>query len=171
MDQSVSPAGPAPRSSPGHIAGDFYREVELSKQLGATWELTGKELLVLTLSLALRSASQAMRCSPHSYWPVLTATCKGVLSSWEVGRGSSQWHGTGKDCFKNGCQKLSRVWSKDQLLVSSLKSCRIPKARTLSLAFLFIPLSSKNFRTSRFPPRHAQCRAVDSSCSRKKNGK
>lgn len=172
MGHSVSPAGPAPWSSPNCVAGVFTGMWNYwgRQQLDATWQLAGKKLSVLTLSLALRSASQAMRCSPQSYWPVLTATCKGVLSSWEVGGESSQWHGTGKDHFKNGCQKLS-TWSKCQLFISNLKRYRVPETHTLSLAFLFIPLSSKNFRTSRFPPRHAQCRAVDSSCSRKNKWK
>lgn len=35
----------------------------------------------LTLSLALMSAPQWIRCSAHSWWPVRTATCSGVLNS------------------------------------------------------------------------------------------
>lgn len=158
------------RPQPRHRAFLQAWNYRCRQRLDATWELMGKKLLVLTLSLALRSASQAMRCSPQSYWPVRTATCKGVLSSCEAGGGSGQWHGTHKDRFENGCQKLS-TWSKGQLFICNFRSCRVPEAHTLSLAFLFIPLSSKNFRTSRFPPRHAQCRAVDSSCSRKNKWK
>lgn len=73
-------------------------------------------------------------------------------------------HGTGS---KNSSQKIS-TGSKGQLFISSLKSCRVPEVHTLSLALMFTPLSSKNFRTSRLPPRHAQCRAVEWSFNRKK---
>lgn len=38
----------------------------------------------LTLSLALTSAPQWMRCSAHLQCPVLTATWRGVLSSWRT---------------------------------------------------------------------------------------
>lgn len=67
--------GPDPTVPPGIFVGPW--SCKWGRQLGAV----GEELVALTLSLALRSASQAMRCSPQSYWPVLTATCKGVLSS------------------------------------------------------------------------------------------
>lgn len=70
---------PAPRTShtvsPGVFTGKWSHEDR--QQPSAE----GKDWVELTLSLALRSASQAMRCSAQSYCPVLTATCRGVLRS------------------------------------------------------------------------------------------
>lgn len=94
QDMGQSPScrqchGPDPTAPPGIFAGLW--SCKWGQELGAA----GKEVVALTLSLALRSASQAMRCSAQSYWPVLTATCRGVLSSWggleKAVSGTEQW--------------------------------------------------------------------------------
>lgn len=104
-----------------------------------------------TLSLELILAPQDSRYSTIMVWPVLVATCRGVLCSCSTDIVRIC------DFFSNKCKILNIQFETDYTLV------QMQATFTLSLTFMSAPWLLRTSTTVRLPPLQAQCMALEPS--------